>query len=187
MHRLIVCVAIVTLLAPGIVQADPPAGLPAKNLKSSRSKRADQPVGSTPLGPLEVTAGDHTIVLTEPRSGASHTARIYVQAGQAAAVRHSFRVSGNQAGAGSDESDDYQGTAYLKALERQGIGLLNVTADPVGRVFIDDIDLVQTTPLVDHEVPAGQHEITVRFLTGGEGERDVVIRAGASHSLHFRP
>lgn len=177
---------------------------PSTHMKSSRPEEADgtlsvlatpdaqvsvdgEPVGGTPVGPLALSAGDHMVVLTQSRSGMRHQVRVFIRPGQAAVVRHTFPASESEGGSDSEETGDYEGTAYRKALEDRGIGLLNVTADPVGRVFIDDVDLVQTTPLVDHEVPAGQHEITVRFLNGGEAERNVQVQPGASLRLHFRP
>jgi serine/threonine protein kinase len=48
----------------------------------------------------------------------------------------------------------------------EGYGKLRLNSKPWGRVYIDGKDLGKNTPLLDHQLKAGEHTITIEFSTG---------------------
>ncbi|MBN2494257.1 MAG: PEGA domain-containing protein [Deltaproteobacteria bacterium] len=48
----------------------------------------------------------------------------------------------------------------------KGKGLLKLNSKPWGRVWIDGKDIGRPTPLINYELPAGKHRVTIHFQNG---------------------
>ncbi len=59
-------------------------------------------------------------------------------------------------------------------------GLLKLNSTPWGRVWIDGEDIGASTPLINHELPAGKHQVTIHFSSGGTKTVTVHIKPNAT-------
>jgi serine/threonine protein kinase len=65
----------------------------------------------------------------------------------------------------------------------EGRSYLNLTSKPAARIFIDNVDTGQSTPITGRAVPPGKHKIT--FAIGGDRfSFPVVTKAGETLTLH---
>jgi serine/threonine protein kinase len=62
----------------------------------------------------------------------------------------------------------------------RGTGLLKLNSTPWGRVWIDGEDIGASTPLINHELPAGKHQVTIHFSSGGTKTVTVHIKPNAT-------
>lgn len=129
--------------------------------------------GRTPLT-LKLDPGTRHVVL-ETQQGQREERTITIERGGSLTISHRF--SQGDADAVRVDSGGSQ-TPYLKALERQNLGVLVVSATPPGRLFLDGNDVRRMTPVSDLEATAGTHALKIEFVTGGEKELQVEVRAG---------
>ncbi len=59
-------------------------------------------------------------------------------------------------------------------------GLLKLNSTPWGRVWIDGKNIGASTPLINHELPAGKHQVTIHFSSGGKKTVTVHIKPNAT-------
>lgn len=129
--------------------------------------------GRTPLT-LKLDPGTRQVVL-ETAQGQREERTITIQRGDSLTISHRFSqgdADSVQVGAGGSK------TPYLEALKRQNLGVLVVSADPPGRLFLDGNDARRMTPVNDLEATAGTHTLKIQFVTGGDKELTVEVRAG---------
>lgn len=197
-------VALAFLLTPWLALAGPPAGGTRKGVIETKHKRSATLTitaepragvsidggfrGHTPLS-LDVSPGSKTVVLESP-SGQREVRNIRVDQGESLSIHHDFPVAASQDApgpSGGGASPAGSKTPYLKALKRQGLGVINVSTPIPGRLIVDGNDTLKTTPVTDHEATAGSHRIKVMFATGGESEVDVDVVAGQRSQVTLRP
>ncbi len=57
----------------------------------------------------------------------------------------------------------------------KGFGLLRLNSKPWGKIYIDGKNTGKNTPLINHQIKAGEHTVTIKFSTGETKTEKVTI------------
>jgi hypothetical protein len=96
-------------------------------------------------------------------------------------------ATGDTTGAVRERPSSRTGSSTSSS-DDEGEGTLSVQAIPYGQVWIDGRMVASETPLMNHDLSAGPHQVKVYFvqLRQFSEERTVSIEAGASRTITFR-
>jgi hypothetical protein len=64
-------------------------------------------------------------------------------------------------------------------------GFLNVHSKPEARVIIDGNDTQRSTPLLNYELPTGQHKLTLVTSNGKQSSLGFTIKRGETSTLRI--